>query len=127
MDDEFFGTGDPTGSEPIGRRTVSDVRTRGPATWYDQRIWDTRAFNETTAPGNHSEFVNADFGAETFKHMLVPVWLLSYRYGAESFQVVVNGYTGEIAGEYPKSAIKIALLILGVLVVVGVVAFLSRG
>ena len=30
----------------------------------------------------------------------------------EAFQVVVNGYTGRMAGEYPKSAWKIALLVL---------------
>ena len=58
------------------------------------------------------------FSARTFKHILVPVWLLSYTYGTRAWQVVVNGYTGSIAGEYPKSAWKIALLVLAVLIVV---------
>ena len=31
---------------------------------------------------------------QTFKHILVPVWLLTYTYGATSYQVVVNGVTG---------------------------------
>ena len=57
------------------------------------------------------------FSARTFKHILVPVWLLSYTYGNRAWQVVVNGYTGAIAGEYPKSAWKIALLVLAVLIV----------
>ncbi len=70
--------------------------------------------------------VQADYGGETFKHMLVPVWLLTYRYGAETFQVVVNGHTGEIAGEYPRSAVKIAVLILAALVLVTVVALVSK-
>ena len=43
--------------------------------------------------------------------MLVPVWLLSYNYGAKAFQVIVNGYTGKIAGRYPYSVWKIVLLI----------------
>ena len=44
--------------------------------------------------------------------MLVPVWLLSYNYGARAFQVIVNGYTGTIAGRYPKSVWKIVLLVI---------------
>ena len=28
---------------------------------------------------------------QTFKHILVPVWLLTYNFGAKAFQVVVNG------------------------------------
>ena len=43
------------------------------------------------------------YSGETFKHILVPVWLLVYTYGRKSFQVLANGHTGKIAGEYPKS------------------------
>jgi predicted RNA-binding Zn-ribbon protein involved in translation (DUF1610 family) len=52
-----------------------------------------------------------DYSGRTFKHILVPVWLLSYDYGATPFQVIVNGYTGRIAGRYPKSLWKIVLLV----------------
>ena len=53
------------------------------------------------------------YSGQTFKHILVPVWLLTYNFGAKSFQVVVNGVTGRMAGDYPKSPWKIALLVLG--------------
>jgi hypothetical protein len=56
--------------------------------------------------------IHPDYSQRTFKHVLVPVWLLSYNYGARAFQVVVNGYTGTIAGEYPKSIWKIVLVVL---------------
>ena len=62
--------------------------------------------------------IHPTFSGQTFKHILVPVWLLTYNYGAKPFQVVVNGYTGRMAGEYPKSAWKIALLVLLALIVV---------
>jgi hypothetical protein len=55
--------------------------------------------------------IHPDYSAQTFKHVLVPVWLLSYNYGARAFQVIVNGYTGKIAGKYPYSAWKILLLV----------------
>jgi hypothetical protein len=57
------------------------------------------------------------FSARTFKHILVPVWLLAYTYGNRAWQVVVNGYTGRMAGDYPKSPWKIALLVLLALIV----------
>ena len=52
------------------------------------------------------------FSGQTFKHILVPVWLLTYNFGQKPYQVVVNGYTGRMAGDYPKSFWKILLLVL---------------
>ena len=60
--------------------------------------------------------VAATYSAQTFKHTLLPVWLLHYDYGRRSFQVVVNGVTGAIAGEQPYSWIKILLAALTLLV-----------
>ena len=42
----------------------------------------------------------------------MPVWLLSYNYGAKAYQVIVNGYTGQIAGKYPYSVWKIFFAVL---------------
>jgi len=69
--------------------------------------------------------VDADWSAQTFKHILAPIWLLSYSYGARKFQCVMNGVTGAIRGQYPKSPWKVALLILAVIVVLVVVASLQ--
>ena len=56
--------------------------------------------------------IHPSYSGRTFKHILVPVWLLSYNYGAKAYQVIVNGYTGTIAGKYPFSFWKIAFVIL---------------
>jgi len=68
--------------------------------------------------------VSADYSGQTFKHVLLPVWLLSYNYGPRNFQVVINGYTGAIAGDYPKSWVKIALAVIAVLFVLLVLLIL---
>jgi predicted RNA-binding Zn-ribbon protein involved in translation (DUF1610 family) len=62
--------------------------------------------------------VHPDYSQQTFKHILAPVWLLQYSYGARSFQCVMNGVTGAVSGRYPKSPWKIALIVLVVIVVV---------
>lgn len=66
------------------------------------------------------------YSGETFKHILVPVWLLTYTYGRKVFQVVANGYTGVIAGQYPKSFWKVALVTAAVVLVILLIV-LSQG
>ena len=62
--------------------------------------------------------VRANYSGQTFKHILAPVWLLSYSYSAKTFQAVMNGVTGAIQSEYPKSWIKITLLVVAILIAV---------
>jgi hypothetical protein len=69
--------------------------------------------------------VQANYSGQTFKHILAPVWLLSYTFGAKAFQAVMNGVSGAIEGEYPKSWIKVTLLVLGILIAVSIVLWLG--
>jgi hypothetical protein len=55
---------------------------------------------------------------ETFRHLLLPVWIGAYRFQGKVFQVVVNARTGEVQGERPYSAMKITLLVIGILVLI---------
>lgn len=71
--------------------------------------------------------VSSNYHGRTFKHILVPICLVSYTYGAKSFQVVVNGYTGKIAGEHPYSWIKIAMTVFAVLVLILIFLALVSG
>jgi len=70
--------------------------------------------------------VSSIYQGRTFKHILVPVWLATYNYGAKSFQVIINGYTGKIAGEHPLSWVKIFFAILGVIAVIAIIALLKN-
>jgi hypothetical protein len=69
--------------------------------------------------------IHPTYSGQTFKHILVPVWLLTYNFGAKIFQVVVNGVTGRMAGDYPKSPWKIALLVLLAIIVFVIIAMLT--
>jgi len=70
--------------------------------------------------------VRPDYSQQTFKHILAPAWLLQYTYGARRFQCVMNGVTGAVSGQYPKSPWKIALLVVVVIVVIVILASLQR-
>lgn len=79
-------------------------------------------------PGDTHRFLNVqtDYSGQTFKHILVPIWLLTYDYGTRNYQVVLNGYTGTIAGKYPLSWVKIMLVVLAALAAIGTIALLSH-
>jgi DNA-directed RNA polymerase subunit RPC12/RpoP len=48
----------------------------------------------------------------SFKHLLLPVWVASYRYQNELFQILINARTGEVVGRRPYSMAKIVSLVL---------------
>lgn len=54
----------------------------------------------------------------TFKHILLPMWITSFRYGGRVFRVLVNARTGEVQGERPYSWIKITFFVLMILALV---------
>jgi hypothetical protein len=63
---------------------------------------------------------HTDWNSLTFKHLLLPIWLLTVIYEQKPFQVFINGVTGEVQGERPWSKVKIALAIIAAVIVIGV-------
>jgi DNA-directed RNA polymerase subunit RPC12/RpoP len=62
----------------------------------------------------------------TYKHLLLPTWLLAYRYRDRPYQVAINAATGEVQGERPYSWIKITAAIVTVLAIIGVIIVLAN-
>jgi DNA-directed RNA polymerase subunit RPC12/RpoP len=69
--------------------------------------------------------VATDWSDETFKHILLPVWMAAYKYNGKSYRFLVNGQTGEVQGERPWSIWKIALTVVLVGVIVLGAVYLS--
>ena len=58
---------------------------------------------------------------QTFKHIVLPVWMCSYLYNNKVYHFTINGQTGKVYGKKPLSWAKIAFLIfLFVLFIFGV-------
>jgi predicted RNA-binding Zn-ribbon protein involved in translation (DUF1610 family) len=78
--------------------------------------------------GDHQRIHGVDtrYRGVTFKHILLPVWISAYRYRERVFRFLVNARTGEVQGERPWSALKIALLVISILIVIAVVFFFAR-
>ena len=70
--------------------------------------------------------LNTAHAAVTFKHLLLPMWMLAYRFKGKTYQVVVNAVTAEVQGDRPWSWIKIALTAVAAAAVAGVAIFFLR-
>jgi len=68
--------------------------------------------------------IDTAYHAITYKHLLLPVWMMGYRFGKKTYQIVVNAATGEVQGDRPWSWIKITLAALVAAAVIGTIAWL---
>jgi LSD1 subclass zinc finger protein len=70
--------------------------------------------------------MNTSYSNVTFKHILLPIWISSYKYRKKVYRFLINGQTGEVQGERPYSALKITLLVLSILAIIALIVILSQ-
>jgi len=59
--------------------------------------------------------MTADFADERWRYTLLPVYLASYPFEGRTFQVMVNGQTGTVAGQKPVVWLRVWLVIAAML------------
>ena len=57
--------------------------------------------------------MNLDFSEESWRYILLPLYLATYRYGDKVFQVMINGQTGSIAGQRPVDWRRVGWALVG--------------
>ena len=85
--------------------------------------WARRDIGGDTQRVNH---LNIELSEETFKHVLLPVYIATYMFNSKKYHFYVNGQTGSISGDRPYSFWKIFFTVLAVLIVVVMVIALSQ-
>ncbi len=55
--------------------------------------------------------MNLDFNDESWRYLLLPVYLAAYRYEEKAYQVLVNGQNGAISGQRPVDWNKVWLVL----------------
>ena len=60
---------------------------------------------------------------QTFKHIMLPVWMCSYIYNDKTYQFAVNGQTGKINGTKPTSWVKVVSLIIFIVAIIATIVF----
>ncbi|NPD13656.1 primosomal protein N' (replication factor Y) - superfamily II helicase [Xinfangfangia sp. D13-10-4-6] len=70
--------------------------------------------------------IDTRYRDETFRHILLPIWMAAYKYNGKSYQFLVNGQTGEVQGERPWSVWKIAFAALAAAALAALVLYLMK-
>jgi DNA-directed RNA polymerase subunit RPC12/RpoP len=81
--------------------------------------WIRRDIGGDTQRINHADIKLSE---ETFKHVLLPVYISSYDYSGKEYNFYVNGQTGAIHGTRPYSFWKIFFLILFIIIIIVLIA-----
>lgn len=78
--------------------------------------------------GDEQRIANANIrlSQETFKHILLPIYISTYKYQGKEYRFHVNGQTGTISGSRPYSFWKIFFLVLFILVIVGAIVIFAQ-
>lgn len=71
--------------------------------------------------------VDTSYGNLALKYILLPAWISAYKYNNKLYHFTVNACTGEVVGERPYSAIKIALTVIaGIILIILIVILLGK-
>lgn len=78
---------------------------------------------------NHVKDLNikTSFSKLTYKYLMLPIWCSSFSYEGKTYQFMVNGQTGKVYGKSPVSKIKVIIVILSVLIILGLIWFITNG
>ncbi len=72
--------------------------------------------------------MNLDFSDESWRYILLPVYLANYVYQQQSYQVMINGQSGVIVGQRPVDWAKVWLAVAGLLapgLIVGIAGLIT--
>lgn len=67
--------------------------------------------------------IQTQLNAVTFRHLLLPVWLMAYRFHGKTYQIFINAATGEVQGQRPYSVWKITFASLLALIATGFIVY----
>jgi len=75
-----------------------------------------RACQEQASTNQIRNFsMSLDFGEESWRYILLPVHITAYSFEKRTYQVVINGQSGDISGQRPVDWKKVWLAVAGLL------------
>lgn len=70
--------------------------------------------------------VSSTFSGLTYKYLLLPVWISSYKYKDKVYSFMVNGQTGKVSGKTPISIPKVILTVLAAILACVIIYYITE-
>ena len=70
---------------------------------------------------------NKTLTEETFKHILLPLYMSNYMFAGKKYSFQINGQTGSLSGERPYSYWKIAMAVIAVILCIACIVYFTQG
>ena len=65
--------------------------------------------------------INTEYSDCKYSRIILPAYRVKYRYGKKEYATYLNGQTGKVGGNLPKSKVKIGFFVLGIIAIIGLV------
>lgn len=75
--------------------------------------------NKYNHDGVSSLDMQTKFSNEKFSYCVLPMYRISYSHNGKNYSNIMNGQTGKLGGNYPKSGWKIALIVIAIVAFLG--------
>ncbi|PVW15380.1 DNA helicase PriA [Marixanthomonas spongiae] len=70
--------------------------------------------------------IDMKLSKETFKHILLPVYVSAYKFKGKRYNFFINGQTGALSGKRPYSFWKIFFFVLAIIAVIAAIVYISN-
>jgi hypothetical protein len=91
-----------------------------------RKIADSWARRDIGGDTQQITSINMKLREETFKHILLPVYVSAYRFKGKRYNFFVNGQNGALSGQRPYSFWKIFFFVLAILAVLTVIVIFMK-
>ncbi len=81
-------------------------------------------FKKNQADQIRSLHITTNFSNLTYKYLLLPVWISSYKYKDKIYQFMVNGQTGKVSGKTPVSIPKVIIASAAAIIILALVTWM---
>ena len=82
---------------------------------------ESKVRTEKSADSVRNMNINTEFNNITYKYLLLPIWISSFKYNNKVYNFMVNGQTGKVSGNTPISWIKVAITVIVVIAAIAII------
>jgi hypothetical protein len=90
-----------------------------------EQIADSWARRDIGGDTQQVSSINMKLSDETFKHILLPVYISTYKFKGKRYNFFVNGQSGVISGQRPYSFWKIFFFVFAIIFVIVLIYIFS--